>query len=498
MPHIIDKLLAYAEIHLGLSKIDIIYKRNELLFLLGESDVEQKPVNLNAIKNMSVPDQLLNELKHIFLNQGIKEEELEHKIGNVIGILTPNPSEVNKKFNQLYKQDSKLATEYLYDLQIKNDYIKKTFIDKNIHWIAHFDKNKSLEMAINMAKPEKHNKDIARLASLASNDYPRCVLCKENVGYYGRLNYPSRKNIRVIDLNLDQEGWFFQYSPYVYYPRHCIVIDDIHRPMIVNQSSIRKLFAFVDQFPHFFIGSNSDLPIVGGSILNHEHFQGGQHLMPLMKAKSLKRLYLNKFVDLDIHLLDWFNTTFFLTSKDKDKLIMASDYIISKWRNYNDEDVDIINKTDKQHNTATVILKKDDDMYSLYIALRNNRCDKRYPTGIFHAHPEHHHIKHEGIGLIEVLGLFILPARLKRQFDLIEEMVQKTNDIDEIFTLHKELEIFAPLIKSLVDIPQNQISNTIRDHVNQTCKHILENISVFKNDERGQQAFNRFFDYLNH
>ncbi len=497
MMAIIDKLIHYAKIHLDLLSQDEIFIRNRLLELLRLDDYTPEFVADDTLANLSVPDVLLDELrKFIGDNEIVPPLEVERLVGAVIGTLSPLPSVVNQRFWHLHAINPSQATDYLYNLQVKNDYIKKTFVETNIHWIANFTEN-FLEITINMSKPEKRNEDIARLVKATPSGYPKCVLCAENSGYYGRDDHPNRTNLRTIDVTLDGASWFFQYSPYVYYDRHCIVIDYNHEPMNINRRNMKILLSFLDQFPHFFIGSNSDLPIVGGSILNHEHFQGGAHLLPIMHARTREEVFPNHFAGVSCHVLQWFNSTLLLKGIDKDQLLDAAEHIINTWRTYSDSKLDIISKTTSQHNTATLLSRKVENEYWLYIILRNNRSDERYPQGIFHAHPEYHHIKSEGIGLIEAGGLFILPSRLKRQLSVIEEGVKNHFSYEQIMAAHPDVAIHKTMINFLEQHRDDDVKKQITKYVNHVCRAILENTAVFKQDELGHKGWGRFLKEVN-
>jgi len=492
MNAIVDKLLAYAQIHLDLRAEDVVYFRNRMLETLKLNNYEPQQVDLDAIRRMSVPDALISELCEYIAAQHLAQGgEIERLAGSIIGSLTPLPSVVNDRFKTLYAINPHQATDYLYNLQIKNDYIKKTFVDTNIHWIANFHDN-FLEITINMSKPEKRNEDIAKLVAAMPSGYPKCVLCEDNVGYYGHSSHPNRTNLRTVDLDLDNEPWFFQYSPYVYYDRHCIVIDKDHRPMEISDRNLRKLLAFIDQFPHFFIGSNSDLPIVGGSILNHEHFQGGAHLMPLMYARVNEEVPLPKFAGVSCHTLKWYNTAFLFQSNDKEALIAAINHMYGCWKDYSDESVGVISKTTTRHNTATILARLSEGQYLVYVILRNNRADKTYPGGIFHAHPEYYHIKSEGIGLIEASGLFILPSRLKRQLATIEECLKDRLTPETLIKQNPDLDIHKTMIEHLCALPETDVKKQIVTYVNNVCRSILMNTAVFKNDDQGIKAWQRF------
>ncbi len=492
MPAIVDRLLAYARQHLDLLDDDLVYARNRLLEALGLDSYAPEPIDTAAIKALEVPDSLLEELRHFIIkNQGLSFGAAERLVGSIIGNLTPLPSVINHRFWSLYRESPQQATDDLYRLQIKNDYIKKTFVDTNIHWLAPYGNN-FLEITINMSKPEKNNADIAKLVKAVATGYPKCVLCEDNLGYYGRDDHPNRSNLRTVNITLDGEAWFFQYSPYVYYDRHCIVVDKIHRPMEVSRRTISKLLSFVDQFPHFFIGTNSDLPLVGGSILNHEHFQGGAHLMPMMYAQPGAPVHFQNFDEVSCHVLDWFNTAFIFESAHKEHLLAAVDRLISIWRTYSDPELDILARTDVQHNTATVLARYQDGRYLIYVILRNNRKSEAYPEGIFHAHPEFHHIKSEGIGLIEAGGIFILPARLKRQLQLIETGLNDRWSVDRIIESWPDLAIHRDMIERLKDVSPQDLHSHIIQSVNDACRAILDNTSVFKFDSAGRLGLARF------
>jgi UDPglucose--hexose-1-phosphate uridylyltransferase len=410
-----------------------------------------------------------------------------------MGDLTPLPSKVIETFWALYDIHPEDATNYFYDLCIKSNYIRKTSIDKNIKWIS----KDGLELSINLSKPEKDNKDIRKLAKAVSTTYPKCVLCLENLGYQGRNNHPARETLRIIPLEFDNEGWFWQFSPYGYYDEHLILITNEHIPMKVSRENMAKLFSFVDLYPHYFIGSNSDLPITGGSILVHEHFQGGRHIFPMMKAKDAFVIENKRFKNVKLSYLDFYNSAFRLVSKDKEVLLDLANHINETWKQFEDESVDILKSTNgERHSSITSIATKKGDEYTLLLIVRNNRCDEKYPDGIFHAHPEYHHIKKEGIGLIEAMGLFILPPRLKRQSSLIAEIVKKDLSEKEYLHKHPDLENFVGMINDLKKEHGKDIDADVRAYISEVCKNILINTSVFKKDEKGEASLYRFIKAL--
>lgn len=484
----IKELIYYAKTHLDLDNADEIYFENILLGEFGLTHPYVGEIDKTEIAALKVPDQILGSLQEFLEKEkGLTGEEAERFLTKIMGFLTEKPSLVNAKFASLHAKSSQAAADYLYNLSIWNNYIQKTKVEKNLLWEAKFPNN-TIEVSINLSKPEKNNKDIKKLLKAnVGEKYPKCLLCKENVGFYGNSQHPARENIRIVPLKLNNEEWFMQYSPYVYYDHHCIVLSHRHQNMHIDKETLTCLVDFVDYMPCFFIGSNADLPIVGGSILNHEHFQGGAHLLPMLKAKVAKEFYTLK--EVKVAKLDWYNSCLLLESKDRVALLEVADTILQTWNSYSDEENDIIAYTTERHNTITPIVRKVEDKYLLYLILRNNRTNEEYPEGIFHAHPEYHMIKKEGIGLIEAMGLFILPARLVRQFKEIEEVYGL--DDQAIVNKYPDLDIFLPMIHSLEG---KDLQKEIRDYVNNVCRNILENVGVFKNDKKGTLGFEKFIE----
>ncbi len=486
----IESWLSYAKAHLYLQEDDEIYLRNLLFREFGVKEPYQGEIDEKEIAKMEVPDVLIEEAVSILKESGMEEGDARRRMTYVFGLLSPLPSKVRDTFFSLYEISPKEATDYLYDLSVKNDYVAKTKVDRNIVWDAHFDNGPDLEMSINLSKPEKSNKDIAKLVHATASGYPSCVLCKENEGYEGSPSKAARGNIRIIPLDLGGERWYLQFSPYGYYKEHCILFYEKHVPMEVSRRIVSKLFDFVDLFPHYFMGSNSDLPIVGGSILNHEHFQGGEHLLPVIKAKP-KYIFENKhYPDTEIAVLSFYDTVICLKGKKREEILDACEKITLCWRKYDDVENQII-AVDKDglHATVTNIARKDGDTYELYMILRNNRCDETYPTGIFHAHPEYAHIKSEGIGLIEAAGRFILPARLARQGKLMEEIVSNGIPFEKAVEEHPDLSSF----QRMYDIMKERKMDS-RAYMNEVCQDILRNVAVFKDDEKGQAGLRRFLE----
>lgn len=484
----IERALSYAKSHLGLKEEDVPYFRNLILHRFGLELPYEGEVEDEAIAELSLPDILVKELIQECMARGLDEGEAQREATWVLGILSPLPSEVNARFEELREKDPSLATDYLYSLSIANDYVAKSRIDKNEHWDAEYKDGPSLEISINLSKPEKNNKDIAKLKSAKPSGYPKCLLCKENLGFAGNERWPARENIRIIPMTLGGRKWYMQYSPYGYYEEHCIVFLDEHTPMNMCEENIEALLDFVDLFPHYFIGSNSDLPIVGGSILNHEHFQGGKHLLPLFHAKD--REVVKKGDGLRISILDFYDSAISIKGKDKKKVLKFATKIVEEWERFNDPENDIYSFSDgERHATITPFVRKIDGEYQLIAILRNNRVDEKYPDGIFHAHPEYHHIKKEGIGLIEAAGLFILPARLKRQIYEVEEAVKNNLKEEDYLSLYPDLVDFKSMIE---EMKEKGIS--AKEYINGVCQGILRNVAVFKEDEKGKRGWKRFLE----
>lgn len=484
----IAKLIRYGQIHLSLGELDSIYATNLIMKRLDVSEPFEGEIDEHEIEKMEVPDKLIEELESYIALEGVEKDSL---ICEIMSLISPMPDKVVNTFYALKEVDPKLATEYLYDVSVKNFYVQKSKVDKNILW----ESKDGIEISINLSKPEKDNKDIKKLLSAASTSYPKCVLCIENLGNRGNAKMPARENIRFVPLYFGDEEWLLQFSPYGYYNHHCILIKKEHEPMSISKNNMTRLFDFVDNFPHYMIGSNSDLPITGGSILNHEHFQGGAHLFPMLK-RDYEYVLSEDFHGVKIGKLDWYNSCILLESEDRDALISVGDLILQTWLKYNDESNDIISFSDgERHNSITPILRKENNKYFFYILLRNNRTNEEYPDGIFHAHREYHHIKKEGIGLIEAMGQFILPARLARQLPLIEDILKNNVSKDEYLKEHEDLLPFVDMIEKL-RLKSGDYHQIVKGEVEDICKNILDNTAVFKSDKKGQEGFKKFFECL--
>lgn len=489
----IRELVIYAKTHLGLKGLDLVYCENLLLRELHVAAPYEGEVDEKAIAKVIVPDAYLEAIEaHCVSVLGMTNAQAERESAFLMGLLTPPPEAVDAEFKKRYASSPEAATSYLYDLAVASNYYQKTKVDRNIVYDAPFEDGSKLEISINLSKPEKNNKDIAKLVHAKKSGYPACQLCLENLGYEGRDDHPARGNLRLVSLMLNGEKWYLQYSPYGYFEKHCILFHESHTPMEISRRIFAALVAFVDAFPHFFIGSNSDLPIVGGSILNHEHFQGGFHVLPIFHSKEKEEIKLSRHPGVTLHVMDFYDTVLKIEGEDKEKVLDLAEEITLAWRKYEDKSCDIIPSSEgAQHSTVTPLVRKVNGKYQLFLILRNNRCDDRFPGGIFHAHPEYAHIKQEGIGLIEASGLFILPARLKRQAALVEEIARAHTPKEEYLKEHPDLEGFDDMIKAL------EGGMSARAYMAEVCRKILGNVAVFKNDEKGQEGLARFLRGLN-
>ncbi|MBQ8197173.1 MAG: UDP-glucose--hexose-1-phosphate uridylyltransferase [Clostridia bacterium] len=500
-----EKLIRYAGKFLHMQKRDEIYFRNLLLREFKVDEPYEGDADLTFIDSLDVPDVLVAEIEKYATQKNLCEDGMQNLYSTyIMGLISPLPSKVNETFNTIKKEQGiEEACKYFYDLSIKNNYVQKTAIGRNLKWECQ-DGERFLEITVNLSKPEKDNKEIAKLLKAPKKaKYPACFLCKENEGFQGTLTHPARENIRTISLTMGGEPWFVQYSPYAYYNEHMIAISEAHVPMHIAGDTIDKLLDFVDFFPNYMIGSNAALPIIGGSILNHEHFQGGEHLMPMHKA-PLSGMYLGyfsrKYKKVKIGVVDWYNSVIRLQSKNRKQIAALAKLIIETWSNHTDEVCGIFAETDGvKHNSLAPVCRKIGNEYVFDMILRNNITSKEYPDGVFHAHPEYHNIKKEGIGLIEAMGLFILPGRLKTQLNMIAEILCGVTAYDEKELSDPKNYLYAhrDMIKELmqVELPKKDMESAMQvvtEKVNDICKNILFNTSVYKKDEQGYKGFTRF------
>lgn len=492
-------LIDYASKCLYLDENDADYVSNLLLDLLRLDEPCDGPVKSYEIYGV------LSALSEYAVRKKIIEEHerplFETKL---MGLITPSPSRVIEEFDSVaHFSGVESACNMLFKLGEDSTYLRRPDLDKNIIWENDSQRGKII-ITINLAKPEKTPEQV-RLAKLAKGGYPRCMLCKENVGWAGNLAKPARQTLRTIPVQLDGEDWFIQFSPYQYFDQHLIAVCNEHRPMCVSGATFRRMLDFLDLFPHYFIGSNAALPIVGGSILAHDHYQGGRKVLPVFSRPARKHYLMSGFPDVDVSIVDWYNSVIRLESKDRAQLERAVEKFFNAWDSYSDDDVNIHCATYQdgekvQHNAITPIASKNEDgTYQFNLILRNNRTDEAHPFGIFHPAEDLHNIKQESIGIIEVMGLFILPGRLAKEASEIRDILTGKTPLDfkgladETHPLHKHLGMIAQLASDNgVTCSEQQASDAVTNYINHACERILDTTAVFKNDEQGQSAFDKF------
>ncbi|ETI68607.1 UDP-glucose--hexose-1-phosphate uridylyltransferase [Neobacillus vireti] len=470
---------------------DEIYARNQLLSLLHLADFNEMEMS----EKIDIPD-LLEQMVEYACSQGIIENLFDEKevfSSKLINCFIARPSTVNQLFFEKYQQDPQAATNYFYQLSKNSNYIQMKQIKKNIEYKAETEYG-AIDITINLSKPEKDPVSIARERAAEKTNYPKCLLCIENEGYAGRIGHPARSNHRMIRLNLLEEKWYLQFSPYVYYNEHCIVLSERHTDMKISPVTFARLLTFVEQFPHYFLGSNADIPIVGGSILSHEHYQGGNYEFAMAKANSDWEFAMGGFPNIECSIVKWPMSVIRLRSERKDSLVEAGAHILAKWKNYSDEAVGVLAWTKgTPHNTITPIARKKGDYFELDLVLRNNRTSEEHPLGIFHPHADVHHIKKENIGLIEVMGLAVLPARLKEELEEVGNFILgKTTEVaDYHVSWAEELKTRYHAVAS-----ESNIEGLVREEVGKKFLRVLEDAGVFKRDRAGAAGFRRFIESL--
>ena len=487
----IKKLVTYGLNKKLFEERDRIFVTNRILEILKldsyECNLEFNEVNL---------EETLGELLDFAVEKGLIEDSITHRDlfdTKLMAAMLPRPSEVSDKFHKLYNEVSpKAATEYFYNLSCDSDYIRRYRIARDVKWVTPTEYG-DLDITINLSKPEKDPKAIAAAKSAPQSGYPKCMLCRECEGYAGRLNFPARQNHRIIPITINDSDWCFQYSPYVYYNEHCIVFNAEHTPMAINHATFRKLLDFVKLFPHYFVGSNADLPIVGGSILSHDHFQGGNYTFAMAKAPIETELKFEGFDDVNAGIVKWPMSVIRLSCADSERLIALASKILDHWRSYTDEAAFIFAETDGEpHNTITPIARKNGDNFELDLVLRNNVTTDEHPLGVYHPHGELHHIKKENIGLIEVMGLAVLPARLKTEIALLEEAILFGKDLRNDETLEKHADWAEDILKRYTDINENNIDEIIKKEIGIVFARVLEDAGVYKRNDAGKKAFLKF------
>ncbi len=470
---------------------DRTYIVNQLLMTMGLDSYEEE-----AAPSMELEDILAGLLSDA-VSRGVIEDNITAKDlfdTRLMGVLTPLPREVRAKFAALYAEDPQKATDWYYTLSQDTDYIRRYRIKKDLRWKTATEYG-DLDITINLSKPEKDPKAIAAAKAAPQSGYPKCQLCPENEGYAGRMNHPARENHRIVPITVAGANWYLQYSPYVYYNEHCIVFNAKHTPMVIDKSAFSKLLDFVTLFPHYFVGSNADLPIVGGSILSHEHFQGGHYSFPMELSPVEREIRFAGFEDIKAGIVKWPMSVIRLDGADKARLADLADKILRAWRGYTDEDAFIFAETDGvPHSTITPIARRRGSDYELDLVLRNNITTKEHPLGVYHPHAELHHIKKENIGLIEVMGLAVLPARLKGELQGLEEAILAgkplTGDLEKHAAWVEELKTRHTFT------PENTTA-ILREEVGKVFAKVLEHAGVYGRNEAGQAAFLKFIDYVN-
>ncbi len=486
----INSLVAYGVKEGLIEECDKVWAVNRILEILHMDSMETQA----EVKNADLQE-ILKTILDYAVEKGLCEDSVVYKDlfdTKVMGVLTPRPSEVIRTFNEKYEESPETATDWYYHISRKSDYIREYRIKNDVKWITKTQYG-DIDITINLAKPEKDPKAIAAATKMEQSSYPTCMLCKENEGYAGRVNHPARQNHRVIPFCLDGVNAYLQYSPYVYYNEHCIVFDEAHTPMKISEHKFRRLFDFVKKFPHYFLGSNSDLPIAGGSILTHEHFQGGRYTFAMEKAEIEEYVEFVGFEDVKAGIVKWPMSVIRLQGEDTDRICTLAGKILASWRDYTDEDAFIYAFTDGAiHNTITPIARYTNGYYELDLVLRNNITTEEYPDGFYHPHPEYHNIKKENIGLIEVMGLAVLPSRLKTEMAVLRDAILQNKDIkaDDMIAKHYE---WAEKIKAKYsDINAENCDDILRDEIGLVFTAILEQCGVFDRTEKGKAQFKKF------
>ena len=491
----IKKLVEYG-IQTGLTpECERIYTTNLLLELFQEDSYEDVEIDRSSIELETVLEGLLDE--------AVKRGIIEDSIGlrdlfdtKIMNCLVPRPAQVQKTFAEKYEESPETATEYFYKLSQDSNYIRRYRVKKDMKWKVDSPYGE-IDITINLSKPEKDPKAIAAARNAKNTAYPKCQLCMENEGYAGRLDHPARENHRIIPIEIAGGKWGFQYSPYVYYNEHCIVFNGQHIPMKIDKKAFEKLFDFVKLFPHYFLGSNADLPIVGGSILSHDHFQGGHYTFAMAKAPIEIGFKIPGYEDVEAGIVKWPLSVIRIRHKDEKRLIDLADHILRCWRSYTDEDAFIYADTEGEpHNTITPIARMRDGMFELDLTLRNNITTEEHPLGVYHPHAEYHHIKKENIGLIEVMGLAVLPSRLKEELEILADHLVNHEDIRSNEKIAKHADWAETFSSKYEEITEANVMEILKKEVGEVFVHVLEDAGVYKCTEEGRKAFLKFVETL--
>ena len=491
----IKKLVEYG-IQTGLTpECERIYTTNLLLEIFKEDNYEDTEIDAENLELEDILKNLLDEA----VSRGLIEDSVVYRDlfdTKLMNCLLPRPAQIQREFKEKYDISPEEATKYYYKLSQDSDYIRRYCVKKDMKWTVDSPYG-VIDITVNLSKPEKDPKAIAAAKNAKASTYPKCQLCVENEGYAGRVNHPARENHRIMPITINDSQWGFQYSPYVYYNEHCIVFNGQHIPMKIDRAAFIKLFDFVKQFPHYFLGSNADLPIVGGSILSHDHFQGGHYTFAMAKAPIEKEVTIPGYEDVEAGIVKWPLSVLRIRHKDEQRLIDLADHVLKNWRSYTDEDAFIFAETDGEpHNTITPIARKIGDIYELDLTLRNNITTEEHPLGLYHPHAQYHNIKKENIGLIEVMGLAVLPARLKNELELLACYIVEGKDIRSNEDIVKHADWVDGFLPKYDSITKENVMDILKEEVGIVFTHVLEDAGVYKCTEEGRNAFMKFIETL--
>ena len=491
----IKKLVEYG-IQTGLTpECERIYTTNLLLEIFKEDNYEDTEIDTENLELEDILKNLLDEA----VSRGLIEDSVVYRDlfdTKLMNCLLPRPAQIQREFKEKYDISPEEATKYYYKLSQDSDYIRRYRVKKDMKWTVDSPYG-VIDITVNLSKPEKDPKAIAAAKNAKASTYPKCQLCVENEGYAGRVNHPARENHRIMPITINDSQWGFQYSPYVYYNEHCIVFNGQHVPMKIDRAAFIKLFDFVKQFPHYFLGSNADLPIVGGSILSHDHFQGGHYTFAMSKAPIEKEVTIPEYEDVEAGIVKWPLSVLRIRHKDEKRLIDLADHVLKNWRSYTDEDAFIFAETDGEpHNTITPIARKVGDIYELDLTLRNNITTEEHPLGLYHPHAQYHNIKKENIGLIEVMGLAVLPARLKNELELLADYIVEGKDIRSNEEIVKHADWVDGFLPKYDSITKENVMDILKEEVGIVFTHVLEDAGVYKCTEEGRKSFMKFIETL--
>ncbi len=491
----IKKLVEYG-IKTGLTpECERVYTTNLLLDLFGENNYEDVETDMENLDLEEILAGLLEEAKE----RGLVEDSVVFRDlfdTKLMNCLLPRPAQVQQEFWKEYEKSPEAATEFFYKFSQDSDYIRRYRVKKDMKWKVDSPYGE-IDITINLSKPEKDPKAIAAAGAAKAVSYPKCQLCMENEGYAGRADHPARETHRIIPLTINGTRWGFQYSPYVYYNEHCIVFNGQHVPMKIDRDAFVKLFDFVKQFPHYFLGSNADLPIVGGSILSHDHFQGGNYTFAMAKAPIEIPVSIPGYEDVEAGIVKWPLSVLRIRSKYEKRLIDLADHVLQAWRNYTDEEAFIYAHTEgTPHNTITPIARKHGEMFELDLTLRNNITTEEHPLGVYHPHAQYHNIKKENIGLIEVMGLAVLPSRLKEELEILAEYIVEGKEIQSNEKIEKHANWVKSFLPKYENISRDNVMDILKEEVGIVFTHVLEDAGVYKCTEEGRKAFLKFINSL--